>query len=213
MNKMFTCKHMTAALEYERNVYLQAGLMPGGAYTRITEIAADHHGYVTQQDARLAGIGAATLARMSQRGTLERTSQGVYRVPLIPPGPLDQYMEATLWPRGAHGVLSHQTALELHGLSDVNPAKIHLTVPRAHRIQRAVPDLYVIHRADLDAADMTAHKGIAIVTPARAVRECHAAGLGPALLEQAIEDGRRRGLFTARQAARLRRETGLERAA
>jgi predicted transcriptional regulator of viral defense system len=184
--------------------------MPGAAYNLIAGIAADRHGYVTQQDARSVGVAPATLARMSERGVLERTSQGVYRVPLIPPGPLDQYMEATLWPRGVRGVLSHETALELHGLSDVNPAKIHITVPQAHRVQRAVPALYVIHRADLDAADVTAHEGIPIVTPARAVRECHAAGLGPALVGQAIEDGRRRGVFTARQAGRLRAATGLD---
>ena len=183
--------------------------MPGAAYNRIAEIAADQHGYVTQQDARDVGIGVATLARMHERGTLERTSQGVYRVPLIPAGPLDQYMEATLWPRGVRGVLSHQTALELHALSDVNPAKIHLTVPRSHRIQRKVPELYIIHRADLDAADITAHEGIPIVTPQRAVLDSYAAGLGPALIEQAIEDGQRRGLFTARDAGRLRETTGL----
>jgi predicted transcriptional regulator of viral defense system len=184
--------------------------MPGAAYNRIAEIAGDQHGYVTQQDARGVGVASATLARMSERGVLERTSQGVYRVPLIPPGPLDQYMEATLWPRGVRGVLSHETALELHGLSDVNPAKIHLMVPRAHRIQRTVPGLYVIHRADLDVSEITAHEGIPIVTPACAVLQSHADGLGPALIEQAIEDGRRRGVFTARRAARLRRETGLE---
>lgn len=183
--------------------------MPGAAYNRIAEIAADQHGYVTQANAREVGVAAATLARMHERGTLERTSHGVYRVPLIPTGPLDQYMEATLWPRGARGVLSHETALDLHGLSDVNPPKIHLTVPAAHRVQRSVPGLYVIHREDLDAADVTAVEGIAIVTPARAVLECAAAGLGPALIEQAIEDGRRRGVFTTRQMEQLRNETGL----
>lgn len=187
--------------------------MPGAAYNRIAEIAAEQHGYVTQADARSAGIATATLARMHERGTLERTSQGVYRVPLIPAGPLDQYMEATLWPRGVRGVLSHATALELHGLSDVNPAKIHVTVPAAHRVQRRVPALYVLHRAELDVAEVTAVEGIPIVTPARAVRECAAAGLGPALIEQAIEGGRRRGVFTVRDAERLRSDTGLEPAA
>lgn len=197
-------------LEYAQNVELQVRVhVPGAAYNRIAEIAADQHGYVTQDDARRIGVAAGTLARMGERGALERTSQGVYRVPLIPAGPLDQYMEATLWPRGVRGVLSHETALELHGLSDVNPARIHVTVPRAHRVQRAVPRLYVLHRADLDVDDLTEHEGIPIVTPTRAVRECHAAGLGPALVEQAIADGRRRGIFTTRQAARLRRETGL----
>lgn len=183
--------------------------MPGAAYNLIVDVAADQHGYVTQQDARRVGVATATLARMAERRTIERTSQGVYRVSVIPPGPLDQYMEATLWPRGVRGVLSHQTALELHGLSDVNPARIHVTVPRGHRIQREIPRLYVIHQDDLADEDLTAHEGIPIVTPMCAVRECHAIGLGPALIGQAIADGRRTGTFTAQQAAQLREETGV----
>ncbi|MGH2901995.1 MAG: type IV toxin-antitoxin system AbiEi family antitoxin domain-containing protein [Solirubrobacteraceae bacterium] len=181
--------------------------MPGAAFNIIAEIATDQHGYVTQKDARAAGVAAWTLARMAERGTIERVSQGVYRVPLIPAGALDEYMQASLWPRDVRGVLSHQTALELHGLSDVNPAKIHLSVPRAHRIQRQVPKLYVVHRADLSGEQVTALEDIPIVTPARAVLECFDAGLGPALIAQAIDDGRRRGVFSKRQAEQLRRET------
>lgn len=181
--------------------------MPGAAFNVIVEIATDQHGYVTQEDARRAGVGTWALARMAERGTIERVSQGVYRVPMIPRGPLDEYMQAALWPRGVRGVLSHQTALELYELSDVNPAKIHLTVPRSHRIQRTVPDLYMVHRDDLAGEEIGALEDIPIVTAMRAVRDCHAAGLGPALIAQAIEDGRRRGIFSAPQARQLRRET------
>ena len=60
--------------------------MPRSAYTTVVDIAAEQQGYVTQQDARGAGIAATTLARMAERGTLVRTSHGVYRVPLIPAG-------------------------------------------------------------------------------------------------------------------------------
>ena len=90
--------------------------MPRSAYTTVVDIAAEQQGYVTQQDAHAAGVAASTLARMAERGTLVRSSHGVYRVPLIPAGPLDQYREATLWPRGVRGVLSDETALGLHGL-------------------------------------------------------------------------------------------------
>jgi hypothetical protein len=117
-------------------------------------------------------------------------------VPLIPAGPLDQYREATLWPSGVRGVVSNETALSLYELSDVNPAKIHITVPRAHRPQRATPVLYVVHRADLRDDEITAHEGIPIVTPVRGVLDAYAAGLGPALIEQAIADGQRRGVLT-----------------
>jgi hypothetical protein len=36
---------------------------------------------------------------------------------------LDQYMEATPWP-GGRGVISHDTALAMYELSDVNPSKM-----------------------------------------------------------------------------------------
>lgn len=181
--------------------------MPRSAYTTVVDIAAEQQGYVTQEDARGAGIAATTLARMAERGTLVRTSHGVYRVPLIPAGPLDQYREATLWPRGVRGVLSNETALTLYELSDVNPAKIHITVPRAHRPQRKTPPLYVVHRADLRDDEITAHEGIPIVTPVRAILDAHASGLGPALIDQAIADGQRRGVLTRAQAEQLRDAT------
>src|SRR5215213_2987036 len=70
-------------LEFAQDVHFQAGIeMPRTAYTAVVEIAGEQQGYVTQEDARAAGIAATTLARMAERGTLVRTSHGVYRVPL-----------------------------------------------------------------------------------------------------------------------------------
>lgn len=90
-------------------------------------------------------------------------------------------------------MLSDETVLELHGLSDVSPPRIHITVPRSHRTRRAVPAQYVIHRQDLEPGDVTRHEGIPIVTAARAIRDAHASHLGPALMRQAIDDGERLG--------------------
>jgi hypothetical protein len=125
---------------------------------------------------------------------------------------LDPYMEATLWPRGALGVLSHETALELYELSDVHPAKIHITLPRSHRVRRGVPSAYTLHHEDLDQADqITQHEGIAIVTPVHAIRQAHKAHLGTALVGQAIDQGEDGGRLTKRQASALRRELGIRR--
>lgn len=51
------------------------------------------------------------------------------------------------------------------------------------------------------------HDGIPIVTPARAVLQAYAAGLGPELVAQAIQDGRRQGLFSAKQSVELAQKT------
>lgn len=116
----------------------------------------------------------------------------------------DPYMQATLWPAPARGVLSHQTALELHEISDANPAKIHVSVPKRFRTHRTIPSQYVLHHAELTGDEVGFVEGIPTTSAARAIEDCHRAHLGPALLAQAIEDGFRRGLLTQNEANDLR---------
>jgi predicted transcriptional regulator of viral defense system len=183
--------------------------MPGAVFNQLADVAADQYGFVSQHDARELGIQPMTLVRMSEQGTLERRGHGLYRLRYFPVSPLDSYMEATLWPRGTRGVLSHETALQLYELSDVNPSKIHFTVPRGHRIRREIPALYRVHPETLNDKDVTFYEGMPIVTPAHAIRQSHAAHLGPALIGQAIDHGVSNGRLTRKEAAQLRRETGV----
>lgn len=179
--------------------------MPGRIYTQLLELANEQFGYVTPGDARAAGIDPLRLQDLARRDLAEHVAHGVYRIPLVPRTALDQYMEATLWPRGAQGVLCHETALDLHELCDVNPATIHLTVPGHYRVRRAVPKLYVLHHRKLDDTDVTLHEGIPIVTPYRAILDGVEAHLGPRLLDQAIETAAGRGLLRREQIANLKR--------
>jgi predicted transcriptional regulator of viral defense system len=187
--------------------------MPTDRFAELAEVAADQHGLFTLDDARAIGYAENTIAQMARRGRLQRVSQGVYRIPFLPMGRLGAYMEAALWPVGVTGVLSHATALDLWEVSDINPAKIHITVPRAHRPQRVVPGAYVIHREDLTPAEVDAIEGLPVVTLARAIRECARDGVALDLLEQAVRAGAARGLLGRQQAAELRRELGLDRIA
>lgn len=180
--------------------------MPGDAYRRIHEIALDQQGYFTTEQAAKVNVGRASLAKMCERGTIERIAQGVYFDTLAPASPLGAYAAAALWPRGARGVLSHQTALALLDLSDVSPDKIHLTIPPTVRVRRAIPRQYVVHHAGLEPAEITYVEGIPVTTAFRAIRDCHAAHLGAALLRQAIVDGRRTGRLTTREAETLEQE-------
>jgi predicted transcriptional regulator of viral defense system len=183
--------------------------MPGRIYIELADFANDNHGFITPDDARTVGVDPTNLVRMAERGQLERRGNALYRFPLVPPGPLDPYMEAALWPRGADAVISHESALELYELSDVHPRRIHVTVPRAHRIRRPIPEAYRIHHEDLGPRDINRFEGIPIVTPERAIRQAHDGGLGPALIAQAVDHGERNGRLTGRQAKLLRSEMSL----
>lgn len=180
--------------------------MSGAAYAAIYAIAEDQNGYLTTAQAAAAGVRKGTLAKMADRGLVQRVSWGVYRLVRFPSSPLDQYVEASLWPLSARGVISHETALAIYGLSDVSPTKIHVTVPKPFRLRRRLPGGLVLHRANLGPEDSQIHEGVPITTPERTIRDCHAAHLGPALVRQAIRDGRRTGHLRVAQAERLERE-------
>jgi predicted transcriptional regulator of viral defense system len=103
------------------------------------------------------------------------------------------------------GVLSHDTALDLHELCDVNPAQIHVTIPTSYRLQKAVPRLYTVHRRDLEETEKTLHEGIPIVTPRRAILDGIESSLRGDLLRQAIDTARKRGQLRGPELARVRR--------
>ncbi len=178
--------------------------------TTLYELAESQSGYFTAAQARAAGLHPVRLVQLERNDDIERLSRGVYRLARYPISPFGQYMEASLWPQvrrpEMRGTISHESALALYGLSDVNPSKVHITLPPALRIRRAPPAQLVIHYAHLDSKDVQIVEGIPVTTAERAIRDVHAAHLGPALVRQAIEDGRRTGYLSSDQAKRLKRE-------
>ncbi len=187
--------------------------MPTARFAELAEVAVDRHSLFTLEDARSVGYADKSISEMARRGRVERMSQGVYRIPFLPYGELGSYMAAALWPVGVGGVIGHASALDLWDVSDVNPAKIHITVPRLHRVQRAVPTGYVIHREDLDSSDVTDIEGVPVVRLPKAIREAFVDRVALDLLEQAVRHGRERGLLSEATAAGLRAELGLDRIA
>lgn len=178
--------------------------------TTLYELAEGQAGYFTAAQAREAGLHQVRLAQLHQRGDIERVTRGVYRLTRYPISPLGQYMEAALWPQvrrpDAHGVISHESALAIYGLSDASPARVHVTLPTDFRIRRAVPQRLVLHYADLKPRDVQQVEGVPVTTAVRAIRDSYAAHLGPALVRQAINDGRRTGHLTLDDADRLEQE-------
>jgi predicted transcriptional regulator of viral defense system len=168
--------------------------------TLLYDLAEGQLGYFTAAQAREAGLHPVRLVQLRKHGDIERLSRGVYRLTRYPTSPLGQYMEAALWPQvrrpGAQGTISHESALVMYGLSDVSPAKVHVTLPHELRIRRAIPQHLIVHYADLEPQDVKQLEGISVTTAARTIRDVHASHLGPALVGQAIADGRRTGHLT-----------------
>lgn len=182
--------------------------MPGRIHDILLDLAFDQYGFVTSEDARALGVDHQRLVEMERRGTLERVARGLYRFEAIPYTGREELMEAALWPRRTRGVLSHDTALDLHDLCNVNPAQIHITVPRRYRINRNVPDRYAIHHRDLAEEDRATVEGLPTITPRRAILDSIETHLDPKLIEQAIDTARRRGLLRGRDLSDLEAQAG-----
>lgn len=184
---------MTAMAEVSRFRYTNAMTTKPLARDALWDIATAQHGFVTAQQATEAGIGKQTLQMLVHRGTLERAAHGVYRFPHYPVGEHDKLALAVLWTRVPEAALSHETALDVYGISDVNPNRIHVTVGKERRFRRAGGDDYVVHYEDLAAKQIGWWQEIPTVTPATAIAQCIALGTPTYLLRQAIERGHRQG--------------------
>lgn len=169
----------------------------------VLERAAERHGYITTKDARDLGIDPTQLRLMAARGRLERVGRGAYRMPLLPRSEHDDLAEAVAWSLD-RGVISDESALSLHQVSDVNPSRIHLTVPRSNHPRTAGGALYRLHRRDLDPDEVTEADGIPVTTVARAIRDCLRGGTDLQQLWLAIEHAEARGLIRRAEASELR---------
>lgn len=176
----------------------------------LLPLAEQNDGLVTATQARALGIADSVLARLTQRGKLERVARGVYRIPYFPADRLSQYREAVLWARASQGpqqvALSHETALGVYGISDVNPSRVHLTVPKNARLRRRRPKWIVLHRGDLPASEVIMQEGLPVTTVAKSVLDVVNATGRLGLARQAVKDARKEGYISTAEGNRLMRQ-------
>lgn len=167
------------------------------ARDELWDLATTQHGFVTAKQATELSISKQALQMLVHRGTLARAAHGVYRFPQYPVGEHDHLMLAVLWTRVPEAALSHETALDVYGISDVNPNRVHLTVGKHRRFRRAGAEAYVVHYQDLVPKQIGWWQEIPTVTPATAIAQCIAFGTPTYLLRQSIERGQAQGYLKA----------------
>ncbi len=165
-------------------------------WNRLFEAAATQQGLFTTKQAAVAGYSPQLLVHHVRAGKAVRLRRGIYRLVHFPAGDQEEFVEAWLWTEGA-GVVTHQTALALHGLSDALPSRIHLTLPSAWRQRRfRVPANVRLHHADLPAEDRAWVGAVPTTNVRRTLNDCARDGLSPELLRQGAQQALRRGLVT-----------------
>lgn len=147
---------------------------------RLRRLAAIQSGYFSAAQALEFGYSYPAQSYHTQKGNWQRVARGIYRLPEWPVGDHDDLVRWTLWSRGL-GVVSHDTAISIHDLADVNPSRVHLTVPPGFR---AKAKGVVVHHGELAEGDVWDREGYRITTPFRTAIDSAASDLS---LEQLTE--------------------------
>lgn len=182
----------------------------GPDHDRLFQIASDQGGYFTAAQARQRGFSKALLAHhAAEGGRFIRVRRGLYRFRQYPPSPREDVLAAWLAVDREEAVVSHESALEILGLSDVVPEAAHITVPRSKRYRPAAPRVRVhTTTRELTPADVVVRDGMRVTSPVRSIVDAAEAGTAPEQVIAAVTQAVDRGMATEAGLLAAARERG-----
>lgn len=161
---------------------------------RLRNLAGTQGGYFTAAQAIEIGYPYQAQKYHVDRGNWERVDRGLFRLPEWPVSEHEDLIRWYQWARG-RAVVSHESALSVRDLGDVNPARVHLTAPpRFRKKARGV----VVHHGEVPDDDIEQREGFRVTTPLRSLLDVAAGDLDLDQLATAVSEALARGLFTRR---------------
>jgi predicted transcriptional regulator of viral defense system len=168
------------------------------AHRALHVIAYRQAGYFTAEQARRAGFSYQVQKHHVDRGNWFRVDRGIFRLPDWPATIEDVYVRWSLW-SGGRGVVSHQTALAVHGLGALDAARIHLTVPPGFR---ARDEAVVTHVGALPEDDVVARAGYRVTSVPRTILDVAQVMALQEPVDDAVADAVAQGLVMASELRR-----------
>ncbi len=176
---------------------------------RLYEIASSQGGYFTTKQAQSVGYAASTHSYNVKAGNWMREHRGIYRLANYPNPDHPDMIIWSLWSSNRkgepQGVYSHQTALSIRDLSDLNPPKLHMSVPTGFRKNCKIPGVLVLHRGTFRKEEVEQRHGFRVCRPLRAIADLlkeQSVEMGH--LQDAIHQAFQRGLLTRTEIDRSR---------
>lgn len=168
--------------------------------TKLFKIAENQHGYFTAKQAASAGFLPTNFTYHVKSGTWTHEGTGIYRLKNFPNSRESQRAFYSLWSRNRNdeiqGVYSHETALAHYEISDVNPSKLHMTVPKSFRRNSKIPKVLKLHFADLTKEMIQDSRGFLVTKIGRTISDVIQCGWIPFdIVRQAITESYQKGLM------------------
>lgn len=158
----------------------------------LFEIASEQHGHFTRAQAADCGYRTNLLTHLTRNAKFNRVHRGVYRLRDYPSYPREDVVAAWLAVGKDVAVVSHESALDLHGLSDVIPNAVHLTMPRSKRNLPKLPGVR-IHTTtrDFEQGDVVPRDGMRVTSVARTIVDAADWGTASEQIEMATRQALR----------------------
>jgi predicted transcriptional regulator of viral defense system len=161
---------------------------------RLFGLAAEQGGYFTAAQARAIGYSYQAQAHHVRAANWLRVDSGIFRLADWVPALHDDLARWSLWARD-RGVVSHETALAVHGVGELESRLVHLTVPL--RFSKTHPAV-ARHRGVLPDGDVQARSGFRVTTIVRSLIDV-AVDADDAQLARVIQEALDAGMLTVRQ--------------
>ena len=174
-------------------------IQPHPDATALHRIAYSQDGYFTSRQGRESGFSAQLLAHHVRSGRYDHVRRGLFRLRDYPGSSHEEVREKWLAVGANRAVISHESALELHGLSDLLPNTVHLLVSRAERGTKP-PQGITLHTTTqaLEPSEVVTREGIRVTAPVRSILDAAGAGTAPEQIEMAVRQALEEGLATRR---------------
>ena len=164
---------------------------------KLFDVASLQQGYFTAKQAVKAGFSYRMQSHYRRNGEWLEIDRGIFRLAQFPNSLQEDYVRWSLWSRDRddqpQAVISHDSALTIHELSDVMASKIHLTVPSGFRKKK--PKECVFHRGIVSKKDKEQREGFYVTTPLKTIIDSAESNFSMDYLEQAVRQACDKGIL------------------
>ncbi len=186
---------------------------------KLLQICESQQGYFTSQQAEQCGFSRTNFSRKIKSGKwLKEEIRGIYRLANYPHSSRPELTLWMLWSRNKdgipQGIWSHETALDIHELSDVSPSKLHMSVPKGFRKSAGIPQQLRLHYVnEIPSTGIEYRPGYRITTPLQTLADVVREGTAQneqielAILDLAIQKSLVKGLATIQEMEELQKFT------
>ena len=168
---------------------------------KLFDIASQQCGYFTSFQAERVGFTNSNQVYHVKVGNWLREWRGVFRLARYPIQDDSQYALWGIWSmnrkESIQGIYTHETALSLFELSDLQTPKLHMTFPRGHRHHGTIPTTLEVHHADIEDSEYEERNGYKVAKPYRTIIDIVRVGeTSPEFVKQAVDQALGKGYLT-----------------